>query len=419
EISDEIYKIDDAVTAGFGWKLGPFETWDAIGVKEVLKKMKEIGHEPADWVNKMLANDFHSFYKYEDGIKYYYDINNGQYNKVPGTDKLIMLDNLSEKSVIWHNAGVTIKDISDGIINLEFHTKMNTIGRDILNGINKAIDLAEEKYKALIISNTGDNFSAGANVGLIFMYAIESEMDELDMAVRAFQNTMMRVRYSNIPVIAAPHNMVLGGGCELCMHADRVITHAELYMGLVEFGAGLIPGGGGTKEFALRTSEDINDGDPRVNALKNRFLTIGQAKVSTSAEQAFELGYLKRGRDEVILSRKHQVSYAKEIAKDMAEKGYVKPNKRRDIKVLGKEGLGIVYAGADSMNTGHFITDYEKMMSEKLGNVMCGGELSSPTKVSEDHLLNLERKTFLELAMQKKSMERMESIVKKGKPVRN
>ena len=418
EITDAIYKIDDALCAGFGWSLGPFANWDAVGVEEAVNQMEKMGITPNPWVKEMLAAGIKSFYKVEKGAKYYYDIESKSYQMVPGSDEVLSLETLREENTIWKNAGATIVDLGDGIINLEFHTKMNTIGAEVIEGINKAIDLAEEKYKGLVIYNDGDNFSAGANVGMIFMMAAEQEYDELNFAIKTFQDTMMKVRYSSIPVIVAPHNLALGGGCEMSMHADKVIAHAETYMGLVEFGVGVIPGGGGTKEFALRASDEYGDGI-RLNVLRNRFLTVGQAKVGTSAEEAFELGYLRKGIDEWIVSRKHQLSYAKQAALNLAEKGYTKPLQRNDIKVLGNEGLGIVYVGANSMKSGNYISEHDQLISEKLGYVLCGGNLSQPTEVNEQYLLDMERKAFLELCQQRKTLERLQSIITTGKVLRN
>ena len=418
EITDAIYKIDDALCAGFGWALGPFANWDAVGVEEAVNQMEKMDITPNPWVKEMLAAGIKSFYKVEKGAKYYYDIESKSYQMVPGSDEVLSLETLREENTVWKNAGATIVDLGDGIINLEFHTKMNTIGAEVIEGINKAIDLAESDYKGLVIYNDGDNFSAGANVGMIFMMAAEQEYDELNFAIKTFQDTMMRVRYSSVPVIVAPHNLALGGGCEMSMHADKVIAHAETYMGLVEFGVGVIPGGGGTKEFALRASDEYGDGI-RLNVLRNRFLTVGQAKVGTSAEEAFELGYLRRGTDEWIVSRKHQLSYAKQAALNLAEKGYTKPLQRNDIKVLGNEGLGIVYVGANSMKSGNYISEHDQLISEKLGFVLCGGNLSQPTEVNEQYLLDMERKAFLELCQQRKTLERLQSIITTGKVLRN
>jgi len=419
EISDELYRIDDGVKAGFGWQLGPFESWDAVGIKEAISLMKENKVAYADWVDQMIEKGHESFYKIEKGQKLYYDIPSGNYKAIPGSENNLVLANLREDNVVWQNKGATIVDLGDGVLNLEFHTKMNTIGPDVINGINKAIDLAEEHYKGLVIYNDGQNFSAGANVGMIFMMAVEQEFDELSFAIKQFQNTMMRVRYSGVPVIVAPHQLALGGGCELSMHADKVIAHAETYMGLVEFGVGVIPGGGGTKEFALRLSDSLADGDIRTNRFRERFLTIGQAKVATSAYEAFELGYLREGIDEVVVSRELQLKRAKAAALELAENGYTQPIKRKDIKVLGQEALGLVYVGANSMQAGNYISEHDQLISEKLGYVLAGGELSEITEVSEDYLLSLERKAFVELCMKKKTLERLQSMVTKGKVLRN
>jgi 3-hydroxyacyl-CoA dehydrogenase len=419
EITDDVYKIDDALKAGFGWELGPFETWDTVGIDEALKLMEEAGKKPADWVYEMKKAGINSFYQLKDGVKSVYDIQTKSYKTIPGTEELISLSNLKDSNTIWSNNDCSIIDIGDGVINLEFHSKMNTIGGEVISGINKAIDLAEESYKGLVISNEGQNFSAGANVGLIFMMAVEQEYDELNYAIKAFQDTMMRVRYSSIPVILAPHNMALGGGCEMCMHADKVVAHAELYMGLVEFGVGLIPGGGGTKEFAKRLSEELKDGDIKTNRMRQRFLTIGQAQVSTSAYEAFDLGYLRKGLDEVVVSRDYQLKIAKESALEMANEGYTQPPKEKNIDILGQEGLGLVYVGAQSMQAGNYISEHDQYISEQLGFVLCGGDISENTKVSEQYLLDLERKAFLDLCTKKKTLERLQSIITKGKILRN
>lgn len=419
EITDDLYKIDDALKAGFGWELGPFETWDILGLDAGLKLIADNNKEAAAWIAEMKAAGFTSFYQVEGGTKRYYDTQSKSYKTIPGTEDMVILDALRAENKVWGNSDTTLVDLGDGILNLEFHTKMNTIGGGVIEGINKAIDIAEKDHKGLVISNTGQNFSAGANVGMIFMMAIEQDFDELNFAVKAFQDTMMRIRYSNIPVLVAPHNMALGGGCEMSMHADKVIAHAELYMGLVEFGVGLIPGGGGSKEFAKRLSVELHEGDIKINRLRDRFLTIGQAKVSTSAYEAFDLGYLREGIDEVVVSREHQLTRAKEVAILMANEGYIAPKREKNITVVGQEGLGIVYVGAHSMLSGNYMSEHDRVISEKLGYVLCGGDLSENTVVTEQYLLDLERKAFLELCTEKKTLERLESIVKKGKILRN
>jgi 3-hydroxyacyl-CoA dehydrogenase len=418
EISDELYKIDDALKAGFGWDLGPFEYWDAIGVKEAVALMESSSHKPAQWVYDMLKENS-SFYKIENGVRKFYDIPSRTYKVIPGTEKFISLENIRASKTIWKNSSVTITDLGDGIINAEFHTKMNTIGGDVLQGLMKAVDIAEKDYKGLVISNEGANFSAGANVGMIYMMAIEQDWDELNMAVKIFQNTTMRLRYSSIPVVAAPHNLALGGACEICLHADKIVAHAETYIGLVEFGVGLIPGGGGTKEFALRLSDAITEGDVELNIFREKFLTLGQAKVSTSAYEAYDLGILRKGIDKVVMSRSRQLAEAKAECLLMAEEGYTKPVPRNDIRVLGNQALGLVYVGANSMKTGNYISEHDQFISEKLGFVLAGGNLSQPTLVSEQYLLDLEREIFVSLCTQRKTLERIHSILNGGKILRN
>lgn len=419
EIADEIYKIDDAMRAGFGWELGPFEVWDAIGIKESIKMMEQHGKKPAKWVVDLLASGADSFYKIENGIKTYYDIPSKSYLNIPGREAYIKLDNLRKSNTIWKNSGTTLIDLGDGVLNLEFHTKMNTIGAEVLEGLNKAIDIAEKSYKALVIGNDGANFSAGANVGMIFMMAVEQEWDEINLAIKMFQNISMRIRHSSIPVVLAPHNLTLGGGCEFCLHADHVQLYAETYMGLVEFGVGLIPGGGGSKEFALRASDEYKEGQIDQNILKDRFLTIATAKVSTSAIEAYQLGYLQAGKYSISMNRDRLIADAKTKALELVNAGYTPPTPRKDIKVLGNSGLGMVYAGANSMRSGNYISEYDQKISQKLGYVMCGGDLSAPTIVSEQYLLDLEREAFVSLCTERKTLERIQSIITGGKPLRN
>jgi len=418
EISDELYRIDDALKAGFGWDLGPFEYWDAIGIKEAVTMMESTGNKAADWVYDMIKDNTH-FYKIEDGVRKFYDIPTKSYKVIPGADEFIALENIRSTKTVWKNSGVTITDLGDGILNAEFHTKMNTIGGEVLQGLNKAVEIAEKDYKGLVISNDGANFSAGANVGMIFMLAAEQEWDELNMAVKLFQDTTMRLRYSSIPVVAAPHNLTLGGACEICLHADKVVAHAETYIGLVEFGVGLIPGGGGTKEFAVRFSDSLVDGDVELNVFRDKFLTIGQAKVSTSAYEAFELGFFRKGIDKIVISRQRQLTEAKAECLRMVQAGYSKPVPRNDIRVLGNKALGLIDVGANSMLSGNYISEHDQKISQKLGYVLAGGNLSKPTMVSEQYLLDLEREIFLSLCSERKTLERIQSILNGGKVLRN
>jgi 3-hydroxyacyl-CoA dehydrogenase len=419
EISDELYRIDDGLRAGFGWEHGPFQIWDAVGVEKGIEIMKAEGKEPAAWVTEMLANGQTSFYSVKEGSTHYYDIPAKTQIKKPGQDSFIILDNIRKSNEVWKNSGAVIEDIGDGILNLEFQSKMNTIGGDVLAAINKAIDLAENKYQGLIIGNQGANFSVGANIGMIFMMAAEQEYDELNMAIKYFQDTMMRMRYSAIPTISAPHGMALGGGCEISLHADKVVAAAETYMGLVEFGVGVIPGGGGSKEMALRASDTFRKGDVQLNVLQENFLTIGTAKVATSAYEAFDLGLLQKGKDVVVVNKDRQIAEAKKHAVLMAEAGYTQPAARKDILVLGKQALGAFMVATDSMQASRFISEHDQKIANKLAYVMAGGDLSEPTKVSEQYLLDLEREAFLSLCTERKTLERIQYMLKTGKPLRN
>ncbi|MCD8399769.1 3-hydroxyacyl-CoA dehydrogenase/enoyl-CoA hydratase family protein [Tenacibaculum finnmarkense] len=419
EISDELYKIDDAMKAGFGWENGPFEIWDAVGIEKGIELMKAEGNQPATWISEMVANGQKSFYSVKEGATYFYDVPTKTQTKKPGQDAFIILDNIRKTKEVFKNSGVVIEDLGDGILNCEFQSKMNTIGGDVLAGLNKAIDLAEKDFQGLVVGNQGANFSVGANIGMIFMMAVEQEYDELNMAIKYFQDTMMRMRYSSIPTIAAPHGMSLGGGCELSLHADKVVAAAETYMGLVEFGVGVIPGGGGSKEMALRASDTFRTGDVQLNVLQEYFLTIGMAKVSTSAHEAFDLGLLQKGKDVVVVNRERQIAQAKKHAVLMAEAGYTQPVKREDVLVLGKQALGAFMVATDSMHASRFISEHDQKIANKLAYVMAGGDLSEPTKVSEQYLLNLEREAFLSLTTERKSLERIQQMLKTGKPLRN
>ncbi|QED37268.1 3-hydroxyacyl-CoA dehydrogenase [Antarcticibacterium arcticum] len=419
EITDELYKIDDAMRAGFGWEQGPFQIWDAVGVKEGIEMMKAEGYEPAAWVKEMTESGSDSFYTVKNGNTYYYDIPQKAQTKVPGQDAFILLDNIRESKQVFKNSGVVVEDLGDGILNVEFRSKMNSIGGDVLDGLNKALDLAERDYQGLVVANNGKNFSVGANIGMIFMMAVEQEYDELNAAVKYFQDTMMRMRYSSIPTVAAPHAMTLGGGCELSLHADMVVAAAETYIGLVEFGVGVIPGGGGSKEMTLRAADTFEKDDVELNRLREHFLTIGMAKVSTSAYEAYDLGILKKGRDIVVVNPDRQLAIAKKHALLMAENGYTKPIMRKDIKVLGRQALGAFYVGTDQMLAGNYISEHDKKIANKLAYVMAGGDLSEASYVSEQYLLDLEREAFLSLTGERKTLERLEHMIKKGKPLRN
>lgn len=419
EIADEFYKIDNALKAGFGWEQGPFEIWDALGVEKGLELVKALDKKVAPWVEEMISEGVTSFYSVKNGQSYYYDINEKAHKKIPGQEGFIILDNIRSTNEVWKNSGVAIQDLGDGILNLEFRSKMNSVGSDVLVGINKAIDLAEKEYDGLVIANNGPNFSVGANVGMIFMMAVEQEYDELNAAVKYFQDTSMRLRYSSIPVVVAPHGMTLGGGCEFVLHADRVVAAAESYIGLVEFGVGLIPGGGGSKEMALRAGDSFMKEDTELNRLQQYFLTVAMAKVSTSAYEAYDNLILQPGKDIVVVNKDRQIATAKAIARQMADQGYTKPVPRKDVKVLGKQSLGMFYVGTDQLFAGNYISEHDKKIANRLAYVMAGGDLSESSLVSEQYLLDLEREAFLSLTTERKSLERLQHMIQKGKPLRN
>lgn len=419
KITDELYKIDDAMKAGFGWEHGPFQIWDAVGVEKGIELMKAEGLKPAAWVNEMLESGNKSFYTVKEGNTFFYDIPSKKQEKVPGQDAFIILDNIRKSNEVYKNSGVVVEDLGDGILNVEFQSKMNTIGGDVLSGLNKAIDLAEKDFAGLVVGNQAANFSVGANIGMIFMMAAEQEYDELNTAIKYFQDTMMRMRYSAIPTVAAPHGMALGGGCELSMHADKVVAAAETYIGLVEFGVGVIPGGGGSKEMALRAQDTFRKGDVELNTLQEYFLTVAMAKVSTSAYEAFDLGILQKGKDIVVVNKDRQLATAKAHAQLMADAGYTQPVKRNDIKVLGKQALGMFMVGTDAMEDSNYISEHDRKIANKLAYVMAGGDLSEPTLVNEQYLLDLEREAFLSLCTERKTLERIQHMLKTGKPLRN
>ena len=418
EITDELYRVDDGMMAGFGWEVGAFESWDILGVAKTIAAMKEGGYKIASWVEEMLAAGVTSFYKVENGKRYFYDISTKAYKEMPGGTAFIVMKNFAGQTV-WKNSACRTYHLGDDVLGLEWYTKMGSIGGEVLEGIQKSISLAEQKYKGLVVANEGTNFSAGANVGMIFMLAIEQDYDEIDMAIRMFQNTMMRVRYSGIPVVLAPHGLALGGACEMSLHADKVIAAAETYTGLVEVGIGVIPGGGGTKEFALRASDETHNGEVDTITLQNRFLNIATAKVATSAQEAFDMGIYRKGKDLISMNLSRRIAEGKNAVIDLYDQGYVMPVQRTDIKVLGQGALGAMLAGINGMRLGNYATDHDVTVAKKLAYVMCGGDLSEATLVSEQYLLDLEREAFLSLTGEKKTLERIQGVLKTGRPLRN
>lgn len=418
EIADELYKIDDALKAGFGWELGAFETWDAVGVGSTVAAMEKAGYPVNSWVKDMLESGFESFYAVENGVRKYYDIPSNSYKEIPGKGDFIILDDIRKDNVVWENSGATIFDLGDDVLGLEFHTKMNTMGSEVIQGLHKSLDLAEKDWKGLVVGNQGAQFSAGANLGLVFMLAIEQEYDDLNFMTKTFQDSMMRVRYSSVPVVVAPHALTLGGGCEMTLHADQVQASAETYIGLVEVGVGLLPAGGGTKELTKRVSDGIEAGDIVLNELQNAFMNIATAKVATSAYEARDMHILRQG-DRISINDKRRIAEAKEAVIELADTGYTQPVQSKDIMVQGKTGLALFYAGVNGMRMGQYISDHDVKIAKKIAWVMCGGDLSYPQKVSEQYLLDLEREAFLSLLGERKTLERIQSILKGGKALRN
>lgn len=418
EISDELYRIDDAMKAGFGWEHGPFQIWDAIGVEKGIEMMKAEGLTPNTWVTNMIANGNTAFYSVKNGANFYYDIPSKSQVKIPGQDSFIILDNIREAKTIWKNQDASIQHLGDGILNVEFQSKMNTLGGGVLQAINKGIDLAENEYEAVILGNQGPNFSVGANLAMAFMMAVEQEYDELNFSVKYFQDTVMRLRYSSIPTIVAPHGFTFGGACEMSMHADKVVAAAETYIGLVEFGVGIIPGGAGSKEMALRASEGLLKDDVKLNKLRDYFINVAMAKVATSAHEAFDLGFFQHHKDIVIVGKERQLATAKRHAIQMLEDGYTQPVPKKAL-VYGQQALGMFLVGTDSLEKGKYASEHDKKIANKLGYIMAGGDLSEPTYVSEQYLLDLEREAIMSLFTERKTLERIEHMLKTGKPLRN
>jgi len=419
EISDNVYSIDDAVKAGFGWENGPFEVWDSIGIQQGIDLMKSYNKKPAKWIEELVLSETKSFYSITNGYAYYYDISEKKHLIKPGQESFIILDNIRKTKLVWENEEFVVEDLGDGILNAEFRSKMNSIGENVLLGLNKAIDIAEENFQGLVVGNQAPYFSAGANLSMILMAAAEQEYDQINSTIKKFQDIVMRLRYCNIPTIASVQGMTLAGGCEVAMHCDKIVANAETYTGLVEVGVGIIPAGGGTKEMTLRASNKYNKNDVELNILQEHFLTIGMAKVSTSAYEAHDLGILIKGKDIIVMNNKSQIAIAKSHAKIMAETGYIPPLRERNIKVLGKQALGMFLVGTHSMKSANYISEFDKKIANKLAYVMSGGDLSESTMVSEQYLLELEREAFLSLCGERKTLERIQHMLTKGKPLRN
>jgi 3-hydroxyacyl-CoA dehydrogenase len=419
EISDNLYSIDDAMKAGYAWDLGPFEYWDIIGLKKGVELAEAQGEQIADWVKDMLESGHESFYKRESGKKLYYDIVEKDYKEVPGTGEYIHLDNYRSQAPVFKNSEVVLHDIGEGVLCLEFTSPHNAIGEGVLRGMNKAIEIAEEgDWKGLVIGNNATNFTVGANLMMIAMLAYQQEFDELNMAINLFQQTTMRCRYSSIPVVAATQGYVFGGGCETIMHCDAAMCAAESYIGLVEVGVGLIPGGGGTKEFALRASDQFFEGDVQIPTLIEHFKTIALANVATSAHEAYGYNYLLSHKDTVVLNRDRNIAEAKAKVLELAE-NYTQPIQRTDVSVLGRQGLAALYTAANELRLGRYASEHDIKIAHKIAWVLCGGDLTGTQQVSEQYLLDIEREAFLSLCGEQKTLERIQHMLQTNKPLRN
>jgi 3-hydroxyacyl-CoA dehydrogenase len=421
EVADTPKPVDDAVRWGFMHEAGPFEIWDMLGVKETARQMKAAGFAPAGWVAGMLKAGCETFYKYKGDSKVgVYDVTKQKYVAIPRTPGLIVLRDFKKaKKVISENPGASLYDIGDGVALVEFHTKMNALDDDIFAIVNEALDRAEKEFDGVVIGNEGEHFSAGANIGLILMGAKSQQWAMLEQVVKRFQNLNMRMRFFPKPVVIAPAGMALGGGCEVTMHASRVVAAGETYIGLVEMGVGVIPSGGGTKELMRRI---INPGMrvPGVDIfpfLQQVFVQIGQAKVATSAEEARQMGFLGPA-DRVVINREHLLTEAKREAMHMAAAGYHPPAPEL-IYAGGRESLAALRIGAWTFKEGKYITEYEGVIAGKLANVMAGGDLSRPTWVSEQYILDLECEAFLSLCGEEKTQARLFNMLQTGRPLRN
>jgi 3-hydroxyacyl-CoA dehydrogenase len=419
EISDTLFAVDDALRAGFAWEVGPFQYWDMVGVREGIEWAEKQGETIADWVKEMVANGHDSFYKTAGGVRKYYDQTSKSYLPLPGGESFVLLDSFRSNKPVYTNAECTLHDIGDGVLCLEFHSKMNAIGEGILRGINDAIQIAEaDGWRGIVIGNNAQNFTVGANLMMIAMMAYQQEWDELNQAVQIFQQTSMRIRYS-APVVMATQGYVFGGGCEFSMHADAVVAAAESYIGLVEVGVGIIPGGGGTKEFAVRLSDEMSrEGDVQIPRLIEKFKCIATAQVATSADEAFQYGYLLPQKDSIVRNAARNISEAKKKVLELSD-GYVMPIQRKDITVLGRTGLGALYVAAHSLKLGNYASDHDILIAKKVAYVLCGGDLTSQQQVSEQYLLDIEREMFLSLCGEQKTLERIQFMLEHGKPLRN
>ena len=419
EISEQYYQIDDAMRSGYFWDYGPFEYWDLIGFEKGLKMISSEGLKLPDWIQKMQKINAGSFYIYENGEKKYFNLQTEKYESIPGSESIIILDSYRDNKPVIKNSECTVHDIGDGVLCLEFRSKSNSLGDGIIKAIDEAISIAEEgKWKGIVIGNNAKQFSVGANLMGVGMFAMQKKFDDLQKMVAGFQQVMMRIRTSKIPVVAATQGYVFGGGCEIAMHCDAGIYAAESYIGLVEVGVGLLPAGGGTKEFALRASESFFEGDVKIPTLIDYFKTIATANVATSAHQAFDLHYLNPERDFVCYNTPQNIAMAKEKVIELS-KNYIAPSVKDDIQVLGRNGLSVLYSAINEFRLGEYMSDYDVEIAKKVAYVICGGDLTGTQYVSEQYLLDLEREAFVSLLGNQKTLDRIQYLLMNNKPLRN
>ena len=419
EISEQYYQIDDAMRSGYFWDYGPFEDWDLIGFEKGLEMISSEGLKLPDWIQKMQKINAGSFYIYENGEKKYFNLQTEKYEAIPGSESIILLDTYRKNKPVIKNSECTVHDIGDGVLCLEFRSKSNSLGDGIIKAIDEAISIAEEgKWKGIVIGNNAKQFSVGANLMGVGMFAMQKKFDDLQKMVAGFQQVMMRIRTSKIPVVAATQGYVFGGGCEIAMHCDAGIYAAESYIGLVEVGVGLLPAGGGTKEFALRASESFFEGDVKIPTLIDYFKTIATANVATSAHQAFDLHYLNPERDFVCYNTPQNIAMAKEKVIELS-KNYIAPSVKDDIQVLGRNGLSVLYSAINEFRLGEYMSDYDVEIAKKVAYVICGGDLTGTQYVSEQYLLDLEREAFVSLLGNQKTLDRIQYLLMNNKPLRN
>jgi len=419
EISDQYFPIDDAMRTGYFWDFGPFEYWDLIGFELGITLIEKVGAEVPQWITKMVASGKKHFYKFEDGKKKYYNISSNDYVVIPGMESFLILESFRSQTPLIQNSESVVHDIGDGVLCFEFTGKSNSIGQGVGKALIEALKIAEEEnWKGIVIGNNAKQFSVGANLMEIGMVAMQKQFDQLERFVDNFQQINMKIRTSKIPIVVATQGYVFGGGCEIAMHCDGGIYASESYIGLVEVGVGLLPGGGGTKEFALRASDDFFDGDVQSPTLINYFKSIATAAVSTSAYEAFDLNYLKKGRDEVCINTNLNIGLAKEKVLELA-KNYIPPSARDDIQVLGRAGMGVLYSAINEFRMGEYMSDYDVEIARRIAYVLCGGDLTSSQQVSEQYLLDIEREGFMSLLGNQKTLDRIQYLLMNNKPLRN